>query len=61
MVVPVSLWRRYCKTGGLAAGDNAETFKKAFQRVRDKLQSQGIIRIWDDNVWIVEPKRDKGT
>ncbi len=60
-VVPLTLWRGYCKSGGLAAGDNEEAFKKAFQRARVKLQNAGFISIWDDKVWPVDAEGDKGT
>ncbi len=60
-VVPLDLWRRYCKTGGLTEGDSPEAFKKAFQRAREKLQTLGLIGIWNDLVWLVEGEGDKGT
>jgi KaiC/GvpD/RAD55 family RecA-like ATPase len=60
-VVPLSLWRAYCQKGGLVEGDNEEAFKKAWQRVRERLLSAGFIGIWDQRVWIVEPQGDKGT
>ncbi len=60
-VVPLTLWRGYCKSGGLAAGDNEEAFKKAWQRSRDRLQNGGFISIWDNKVWIVNTEGDKGT
>ena len=61
MVVPLTLWRTYCKSGGLAGGDNEEAFKKAWQRVRDKLLTRGIISIWNDVVWLCNEEGDKGT
>ena len=61
LVVSLNLWRDYCKSGGLAAGDNEEAFKKAWQRVRDKLLSTGNIRIWSDVVWLCDDEGDKGT
>ena len=36
-VVPLSLWRSHCMTGGLAEGDNDETFKKAWKRCCERL------------------------
>ena len=60
-VVPLTLWRGFCKSGGLAAGDNEEAFKKAFQRARVKLQNAGFISIWDDKVWLVNTEGDTGT
>jgi hypothetical protein len=60
-VVPIDLWRRYCKTGGLAGGDNEEAFKKAWKRSRDRLVSLGYVRIWNDLAWIVAHQGDKGT
>jgi hypothetical protein len=60
-VVPLSLWRAYCQKGGLAEGDNDEAFKKAWQRVRERLLNAGSIGVWDGKVWIVEPEGDKGT
>ena len=61
LVVSLNLWRDYCKSGGLAAGDNEEAFKKAWQRVRDKLLTTGNIRIWSDLVWLCDDEGDKGT
>ena len=61
LVVSLNLWRDYCKSGGLAAGDNEEAFKKAWQRVRDKLLSTGNITIWGDAVWLCGGEGDKGT
>ena len=61
IVVSLNLWKDYCKSGGLAAGDNEEAFKKAWQRVRDKLLSSGNIRIWSDVVWLCDDEGDKGT
>ena len=61
LVVPLPVWRGYCKKGGLAAGDNEETFKKAWQRGRDSLLSGGYVRICDDFVWLVNPEGDTGT
>jgi AAA domain len=60
-VIPLSLWRGYCQKGGLAEGDNDETFKTAWKRVRHSLQNSGHIGVWNDFVWIVEPQGDKGT
>ncbi len=60
-VVPLSLWRSYCMTGGLAEGDNDETFKKAWKRCRERLLSGGIIKVWDGLVSIVSNEGDKGT
>lgn len=51
-VVPLDLWRNYCRTGGLAAGDSPDAFKKAFQRAREKLQNAGFIGIWNNFVWL---------
>ena len=61
LVVSLNLWRGYCKSGGLAAGDNEETFKKAWQRVRDKLLSTGNISICSDVVWLCDEAGDTGT
>ncbi len=60
-VVLLSLWRAYCQKGGLVEGDTEEAFKKAWQRVRERLLSVGFIGIWDQRVWIVEPEGDRGT
>ncbi len=60
-VVPLSLWRGYCQSGGLSEGDNEETFKKAWKRSKDRLLSIGIIKIWDGLAWIVSNEGDKGT
>lgn len=60
-VVPLSLWRTYCRKGGLAEGDSEETFKTAWKRARQRLQNGRYIGVWDNLVWIVEPEGDKGT
>jgi AAA domain len=60
-VVPLELWRRYCKSGGLAGVDNDEAFKKAFQRSRQKLTNARIISVWEGLVWIASPMEDKET
>ena len=51
-VVPLSLWRRYVYTGSVTERDNPDANRKAFLRVANKLQSLGIIRVWDELVWI---------
>ena len=61
LVVPLSLWRVYCRKGGLAEGDNEDTFKKAWKRVRGRLLSGGHIGIWDGKVWMAEAEGDRGT
>jgi hypothetical protein len=60
-VVPVSLWREYCREGGLVDGGDTGNFKKAFLRARNRLQDASRIGIWNDQVWLVAPKGDKGT
>ena len=37
LVVPIAVWRTYCQKGGLTEGDNEDTFKKAWTRVRERL------------------------
>ncbi len=59
-VVPLSLWKRYCETGGLTEGDNAEAFKKAWKRVRERLLSGRFIVVWDNLVWLASSEGDKG-
>ena len=53
LVVTLALWRTYCQKAGLADRDNDAAFRKAFQRARQSLVSNGHICIWDDLVWIV--------
>jgi hypothetical protein len=60
-VVPLSLWKAYCRKGGMADGDSEETFKKAWQRVQAKLVNSGYRRIWDERVWIVGAEGGQGT
>ena len=60
-VVPLTLWRTYCRSGGLSEGDNDDAFKKAWKRARERLLSAGIIKVWDGLVWIVSNEGDKGT
>jgi hypothetical protein len=56
-VVDVDLWRRYFYAAVGSDGTKAEARKKAFQRVREGLQAQQppIIRIWNEQVWLVNP------
>jgi len=61
LIVSLPLWRSYCQKGGLAEGDNDDTFTTAWKRVRRKLQDGGYIGVWDNSVWIVESEGDKGT
>jgi hypothetical protein len=61
LIVPLSLWRDYCRKGGLAEGDNDETFKTAWKRVRKRLQNGGYVGVWSDFVWVVEAEGDTGT
>ena len=50
-VVAVEHWREAAYSHGIAAGDNPDTRKKAFQRIRETLQGKGVIRIYNDHVW----------
>jgi hypothetical protein len=61
VIVPLSLWRTYCEKGGLASGDNNETKKKAWQRAKDKLLSDGYIGIWNETVWVACDELGQGT
>jgi hypothetical protein len=60
-IVPLSLWRTYCEQGGLASGDNNETKKKAWQRAKDRLLSDGYIGIWKETVWVACDEQGQGT
>jgi hypothetical protein len=61
LVVSMTVWRTYCQKGGLTEGDNEDTFKKAWKRVRERLLGDGYIGVWDGKVWIAEPEGDKET
>ncbi len=56
---PVSLWKRYCETGSVTASDKPDSFDKAFKRAAERLQSLGVIRVWDDWVWITGQDRTR--
>lgn len=53
-VVTVSLWRRYCAAGNVTGSDKPDTQTKAFKRAADRLQSLGLIGVWDGWVWLTE-------
>ncbi|GAB5374999.1 MAG: hypothetical protein AcusKO_14610 [Acuticoccus sp.] len=50
--VPVSLWREYAYKRGVSTSEEAEAKKKAFQRVRQRLQRKGFVGIWGDDAWL---------
>lgn len=54
MVVSLDVWKSYCERGGLIEKGGDDAFKKAWQRVRNSLLTEGHIGIWDGSVWIVE-------
>jgi hypothetical protein len=54
----VETWRRYCKAKTISESDKEDTKRKAFVRASERLQSLGIIAIWNDYVWL-QDGRDK--
>jgi len=59
--IPVSVWRSYCDAGTIAESDKADSRLKAFVRSSRRLQDLGLIGVWADRVWLVEPKRTSRT
>lgn len=59
--VPVSLWRTYCETGTVAESDKPDSRRKAFARACEKLQALGLVGLWANLVWIIEPTRTTRT
>jgi hypothetical protein len=51
-VVRSSLWRRYVNTSSITSSDKPDSKDKAFKRAAERLQELGIIRVWDDWVWL---------
>ena len=51
-VVKVSVWERYCQQGTITAAQNANAFRMAFERAGKRLQADGLIGVWGDDVWI---------
>mgnify|MGYP006269481329 CR=1 FL=1 len=52
--VPVPEWRKACRAEGLSTSGTGDAEKRAFQRARDALLAEGIVRIDGDKVWSVE-------
>lgn len=53
------LWRRYCREGSITDGGSDSAFRKAFARSATSLQSQKLVGVWNEWVWLIE--RDTGT
>lgn len=56
LVCPVEIWKTYFNK--LKAGE-PDSKRRTFVRAVDKLQSSGIIGIWDDLVWLAGQRRTK--
>jgi hypothetical protein len=52
-VVDIEMWRRYHYAGTASDGQTPEARKKAFQRVRQRLQAAGVVGIHTDLIWII--------
>lgn len=48
---PAPLWRSYCYAGGVTDSDDADTQRKAFNRVRKSLLQLNAIGQWEEWVW----------
>lgn len=53
----VSVWRSYCEAGTIAESDKPDSRRRAFVRSSTRLQSLGLIGVWSDRVWPIEPYR----
>lgn len=52
-VVTAETWKKYAVAQQISAGnDNAQ--RMAFKRASDALQHAGIIKVWQDHVWILK-------
>jgi AAA domain len=51
-------WRRYCEAKLVPESDKPDTKRKAFVRACRRLQTAGIIDVWEDYVWL-QDRRDK--
>jgi hypothetical protein len=51
-------WRRYCEAKLVPESDKPDTKRKAFVRACRRLQTAGIIDVWEDYVWLLD-RRDK--
>jgi AAA domain len=51
-VVPLDIWRDYCKRGALAGGETDDAFRMAFKRTSESLVTKRRIEIFDGLVWV---------
>jgi hypothetical protein len=51
-------WRRYCEAKLVPESDKPDTKRKAFVRACRRLQTTGIVDVWEDYVWLRD-RRDK--
>ncbi len=57
-VVPLALWKGYCEQSAMGDRDNRDSFRRTFNRARQKLESIGVIGTWSEHIWIVSNDRD---
>ncbi len=57
-VVPLALWRDYCEQSAIGERDNRDSFRRTFNRARQKLESLGAIGTWGEHVWPARNSRD---
>lgn len=50
-VVPLDTWREYLKRASVTSRDNEETERRQWNRIKEALQSKGLIGTWDGLVW----------
>jgi hypothetical protein len=55
--VPVVRWQQYCEAKMIAQTDNPDSKRRAFVRSSEKLQTLGIIGVWNDSVWLAGQAR----
>lgn len=55
--IDLSGWRSYCDAGTVAKSDNPDNRRRSFVRLAEKLQSLGLIGVWAERVWLIEPNR----
>lgn len=50
--VPIREWKEALQRAGVTSRDNPDTARRTFNRIREALDEKGIIRCWDERVWL---------
>jgi hypothetical protein len=51
-VVALRLWRQYAYAGSVTGSDKPDAKRKAFDRAVTKLQSLGLVGVWEEWAWL---------